>query len=389
MKEGNQLEVTLEAVDVENNRTLWRDTLNVAAPDMIAMREQITAKVRQGLVPALGGGSASAGATRPKNEEAYDLYLRSLAVSRDPAPNKDAIAMLERAVALDSTYAPAWAALGLHYYWDSQYSDGGEASFQKSNAALERARELDPNLIEASVQIAANSVERGDFARAYKVADDLVQRQPESSFAHFAMGYVLRYAGLLDDAARECETAMSLDPGNFGLRSCSFTFAELGKPDLALDFIHLDAGSSWFNNNVFRFLIRQGKLAQAREAVEKLPSDNGYARFYETCLDRPTSQPSPSAELDRMAREMEPSLESNPDPENRYLDASDMAFCGEKDIALRLLKSAIEGHYCAYEALQKDSALASIRNTAEYSQLLSTAQQCQDEVLSERAKISR
>ena len=31
LKEGNQLEITLEAVDVENNRTLWRDTLNVVA----------------------------------------------------------------------------------------------------------------------------------------------------------------------------------------------------------------------------------------------------------------------------------------------------------------------------------------------------------------------
>jgi eukaryotic-like serine/threonine-protein kinase len=388
LKEGNQLEVTLEAVDVENNRTFWRDNLNVAAPDVIAMREQITAKVRQGLMPALGVGSASAGATRPKNEEAYALYLRSLAISRDPAPNKDAIAMLERAVALDSSYAPAWAALGLHYYWDSQYSDGGEASFQKSNAALERARDLDPNLVEASVQIAANSVERGNFAKAYKVADDLVKRQPESSFAHFAMSYVLRYAGLLDESARECETAFSLDPGNFGLRSCSFTFAEMGKPERAIDFIRLDAGSSWFNHNVIRLLGREGKFAEAREAAEKLPSDDTNGRFYRACLDGMSRQ-SPSAELDRLAREQESSLESNPDPENRYLVASDMALCGQKDIALRLLKSAIEGHYCSYEALQKDSFLASVRTSAEYSHVLSAAKQCQDDFLSQRAEISR
>jgi len=51
MKQGDQLQITLEAVDIADNRTVWRDTMTVAAPDMIAMRSQITAKVRQGLVP--------------------------------------------------------------------------------------------------------------------------------------------------------------------------------------------------------------------------------------------------------------------------------------------------------------------------------------------------
>ena len=140
MREGNQLQVTLEAVDVENNRTMWRDTLNVGALDMISMRSQITAKVREGLVPALGAAMSSAEAgTRPKNEEAYDLYLRSVSVPHDPAPNKEAIVMLERAVGMDPSYATAWAALGLRYYYDATYSNGGELIFQRSNSALERA----------------------------------------------------------------------------------------------------------------------------------------------------------------------------------------------------------------------------------------------------------
>ena len=78
LTEGNQLEVTLEAVDVANNRSIWRDTINVAASDKLAMREQITSRVQQGLVPVLGGLPAAGEAgTRPKSEEAYVFCLRT------------------------------------------------------------------------------------------------------------------------------------------------------------------------------------------------------------------------------------------------------------------------------------------------------------------------
>jgi len=216
LKEGPQLQITVEAIDVENNRTLWRDTMTVAAPDMIAMRSQITSKVRQGLVPALGAGTNSAeGATRPKNEEAYDLYLRSIALPNDPQPNKEALAMLERAVGLDPSYAPAWNALGIRYHYDSAYANGGAAMFQRSNAAFERAMALDPNLIEAASQLIVNQVEAGDLAKAYRDAKALVERHPENAMGHFALSYVLRYGGAMEESGRECNTAVSLDPGNY------------------------------------------------------------------------------------------------------------------------------------------------------------------------------
>jgi eukaryotic-like serine/threonine-protein kinase len=389
LKEGDQLEITLEAVDVENNRTLWRDTLNVAAPDMIAMRGQITSKVRQGLVPALGVGTESTEtSTRPKNEEAYDLYLRSVALPHDPAPNKEGIAVLERSVGLDGTYAPAWAELGLRYYWDSQYSDGGAAAFQKSNTALERALTLDPNLMTASVQITANRVERGDLAGAYKFAEDLVKRHPDNSFSHFARSYVLRYAGLVDEAARDCETAISFDPGNFGLRSCSIVFSQLGNPQRAMDFLRLDAGSDWSNRNMVRVLLSEGKVKEARDLNRTIPPNHPDSKFFEACLEQSSTQ-SPSPEFDRIAREIEPTMLANPDPENRYLFAGHMAYCGERQAALRLLKTVIEGHYCAYTGMQKDPMLASVRSAPEYPQLLSAAKQCQDQFLAERARDSQ
>ncbi|MGA9529383.1 MAG: protein kinase [Terriglobales bacterium] len=387
MKEGNQLQITLEAVDVENNRTLWRDTLNVAAPDMIAMRGQITAKVRQGLVPALGvGGESAETETRPKNEEAYDLYLRSLAMPREPGPNKEAITMLERAVGLDPTYAPAWAQLGLHYYWDSQYSNGAEAAFQKSNTALARARALDPNLITAAVQTIANRVERSELASAYKDAVDLVKRQPRASFSHFALAYVLRYAGLLDESARECESALALDPGNFGLRSCSLAFAEMGNTERAIDFLRLDAGSDFFNRNIPQLLLSEGRQTEAHEAILRLPQSGARERFLAVCSALPAPTQSPSAELNEIARESEPGMLSNPDPENRYLAAAEMAYCGQREAAVRLMKSAIDGRYCSYAGLQKNPLLASLRGAPEYAQLLAAAKQCQDNFLAETAQ---
>ena len=78
----------------------------------------------------------------------------------------------------------------------------------------------------------------------------------------------------------------------------------------------------------------------------------------------------------------------NPDPENRYLFATDVAFCGQKDLALRLLKSAIDGKYCAYAALQKDPILAPLRSTPAFAHLLGDAKRCQDNFLAERNQVS-
>jgi Tfp pilus assembly protein PilF len=117
---------------------------------------------------AVGGSSASEEAgTRPKSEEAYNLFLHSLALPHDPGPNKDAIAVLEHVVGTDPNYAPAWEALGLRYYYDSTFSDGGEKMFQRSNSAYERALALDPNRELAASNLIINRVERGDLGRAY------------------------------------------------------------------------------------------------------------------------------------------------------------------------------------------------------------------------------
>jgi len=386
LKEGPQLQITLEAIDVENNRTLWRDTMTVAAPDMIAMRGQITAKVRQGLVPALGAGTDTAeGATRPRNEEAYDLYLRSISMPHDPQPNKDAIAMLERAVGLDPTYAPAWSSLGIRYHYDAAYSNGGEATAQRGNAALERALSLDPNYIVAATWLTDNRVERGELVKAYREAKALVERHPESAAAHFSLAYVLRYGGAIEESAHECDAALALDPGNFTFRSCAFTFDQVGNYARAMDFLQLDAGTEWASNNIMRHYVREGKLAQAKEIAEKYKDTNrlGY-HMMAVCTENPSSSEMPGLVRDVVAERL-----ADPDPEPRYVVAGDLLFCGHKDAAMQLVKSAIAAHFCAYTGLQNDSVWAKLRGTPEFNQLLAEAKKCQSDFLAQRSQAAQ
>jgi serine/threonine protein kinase len=385
LTESDQLEVTLEAVDVANNRSVWRDTIRVAASDKIAMREQITSRVRQGLVPMLGGLSASGEAgTRPKSEEAYDLYLRSIALPHDVVPNREAIAMLERSVGIDSSFARSWEALGLRYYFDGTYANGGEEMLQRSNVAYERALALDPNLIFAASQPIIIRLEQGNPGKAYEKAQSIVKSHPESAEAHFLFSFVLRYAGLLEESTRECDRALALDPGNYRFRSCFWAFAQLGKEDRAKDYARLDAGSEWAPYATAQILLREGKLTEAREAAQKMPTNPRYHRdLLDVCL-----QIRPASELNRIAQEDESSVGTRGDPETLYYQGAVLAFCGQKEPAVRLLKGAIVGNYCAYTALQTDPLLATLRASPEFSQLLTAAKQCQSDFLSERSQAS-
>jgi len=386
LKEGNQLEITLEAVDIASNRSVWRDTINAAASDRIAMREQITSRVRQGLVPALGVGSAVTElGTRPKSEEAYDLYLRSIAVPHDVTPNKDAISMLERAVGIDPSYAPAWEALGLRYYYDGTYGDGGEEMLKRSDLAYERALALDPNLILAASQVITNRTTQGEVGNAYAEASALVKNRPESAQAHFALGYVLRYVGLLDQSAHECEIIIASDRGNYLFRSCAWSFLWLGQPQRAMDFVRLDAGSEWAARSSAYILLREGKLAEARQSIQKASANPLMARdLLQNCLDH-----SPTSVLDRIAQKTEAAALAQPDGEPRYHVGSLLAYCGRDDAALRLLKSAVQQNYCAYTALQTDPLLVKLRGNSEFNELLSAAKGCQNRFLAQQHQTSQ
>jgi eukaryotic-like serine/threonine-protein kinase len=381
LKQGERVLVTLEAVDVNNDRLLWTSTLTALADNLISLQKQLSKKVTQELIPALGVASETVEAgSVPGNRDAYDLYLRSLSMPHDVGPNKDAISMLEKAVQLDPNYAPAWEQLGRRYYFDAIYSGGGAAGYDKSNAAYQKALGIEPGRPSSAGFLATNLVETGDVAKAYEDARDLVKRRPDNATAHYSLAYVLRYVGLLAEAERECDKAAAIDPGNYNLRSCAFAFFEEGKEGRALDYLNRDPGSEWSNAVKVSVLMRMDKMTEARQAAQRMTDSPMWMRgFLLACLDK-----APASEVHRMAELAENQLLPEQDSELKYYQGSLLAACGEKQAAFVFLRKAVEEKYCAREGLGNDPLLKDVRGDAEFQGIVKDAAECQEKLTGEK-----
>jgi tetratricopeptide (TPR) repeat protein len=373
-KEGDRFRVTLEVIDTDSNRVIWRDTSNVGAADLLGLRDQISTRLRRDLLPLLGA-SGSEPANRPRNPEAYDLYLKSTAVSRDPLPNKDAITMLEKSVALDPSNPAAWNALGKRYYYDGTYGDGGSSAVERARTAYMHALETQPPLLEAIANVVLLQTEGGDLAGALEKAGELVRTHPDSALAHFTMSYVLRYAGLGDDSAHECEAALAIDPKDPGWRSCALTYSLLANYGRAMDYVRLDAGSQWATIVESNIRLREGKPDQARALLRKVEGSLPNNAFFR-CLENPGN-----SQFDAQWKELEPQLVAGRDSEPKYYDAGRAAFCHQQAGALHLLRSAVEGNFLSYPAMDKDPLLAPLRSNPEFAAIRTLAIERQRQIV--------
>lgn len=375
----SELRVTVEAVEVDSNRLLWRDTIAAAAADSIALRDGLTSRIRDGLLPALGAGAPATPHARPRNAEAYVGYLKSLAISSDPGPNREAIAMLERASTIDPDHADAWARLATRYYYAGHYGGGGPDALRQSEAAARQALTLDPNHAAAAVQLLNLQVEAGRLQDAYDSAMKLAARRPDSGEARFALSYVLRYGGLLEESARECEQAVSRDPTNPLFRTCAQPLMVLGRYDRALDFVRLDSGSEVARTLTRVICQRMGRRDDALVQHQRLAPEflRGVApASFHGVLARCLSGTAPDVQGQLSADDVRTFLTVREDPEPLYFWAGDLLYCGYTAAAVTLLRESVRRNYCAVSAIEIDPAFAAIRSRTEYPELLGAAQAC-------------
>ena len=379
--EPDGLRVTLEVIEVESNKLVWRDSVTAPPQDWIALREKVNTLVKRRLIPVLGlDATGSQQSSHPSNAEGYDLYLRAVAVPRDAVPNLQAIALLERSVQLDAGYAPAWSELADRYYFDVEYGSGGPKRREQSDDAAKHALALDPNLVEPAERLILNRTETGDLSGAWDQAHRLVQQRPDRARSHFTLSYLLRYAGVLDESANECETALALDPADWGLRSCALVFIQLQRYDRAEAFIRLDQGSEWSRNTMVDVLLYRGKNAEALQIVQQTPGWPGQ-KFMQASLEH-----KPPAVIESLALELEKHLETQQDSEPKYWVARDFGFAGLTQAAVRLLRLAVVHNFCAVPAMDTEPFFSEVRQQPDFPAIRATAVVCQERFQAHRAQ---
>ena len=183
-KSGDRLRITVQLVEVASGYHKWSERFERKIGDVFAIQDEIAAAVST----ALRGGNTSAlnrrGARwQPTDMGTYEYFLRGRqCMHRMQQPYMDQSRnMFERAIALDSKYAPAWAGLAMvralmYEWWGSKDEDLGEAD------------------------------------RASRVAMELA---PELADAHVARGLALSLNRRYEEARHHYETATRLNPNLF------------------------------------------------------------------------------------------------------------------------------------------------------------------------------
>ena len=218
-KIGSRLRVQVRLVDARDGSTRWSETYDREIEDLFVVQEDIARTVARELGARLGGGGGTPlSRNRARNVAAYELYLRGndpANLRTDSGPHK-ALEYFHQAIAIDSTYAAAWAGLARMYGRVQSTEDPGIA-IAELNALAEQAAlkavALDDSLAEAHATL---GILRMGLYQDFATAESALRRAIELDPAYGRAREWL--AGLYIDTERpvealaEARRALEVDP---------------------------------------------------------------------------------------------------------------------------------------------------------------------------------
>jgi hypothetical protein len=246
---------------------------------------------------------------------------------------------------------------------------GGGDAIQKCIAALERARQLDPNLLSAATwPIGLGSRVNGGLESSFAQLQELARKRPRRAELHLLHSQLLRTIGALDRAAEECEVSHRLDPDL--VADCAVPYIYLNNLPKAR--LEVDRAPGEFSSFLLgHVLLREGKVEDALPKLKILPAGSNY-EVVRSCW--PNSSTPACA---RIIAQSEAEFLQLPDPDAWYFGAALFAWLDKKEAALRLLEADAKRNFCVYPAVDNDHMFDKIRNAPEFQVVRQDAIACQ------------
>ncbi len=223
-KSGATIRITAQLIKVEDGFHMWSETYDRELDDVFAIQDEIAAAILEQLKSALLiDVNLASTRTRP---EAYELYLQGKQAMyvRSRAAMQLAADVLDKAIAIDPTYAPAYAQRGIaaimlsdRLFGETPHDEAMSAGkslldkslsldanlaeawagiglyhnyhkmeFSQAIIALEKALDINPNLINASNWLQIALIKSGDAQGALKILQQITDKDPlyRSGFAN-------------------------------------------------------------------------------------------------------------------------------------------------------------------------------------------------------------
>jgi TolB-like protein/Tfp pilus assembly protein PilF len=217
VQRGDTIQVSADLTSVQDNTEIWGEHYGRKASDIMALQQQIAGDIAEKLRSKLSGAEKQQVMKQgTQNAEAYQLYVKGRYYwnKRTNPDIKTAISYFNQAIDKDPGYALAYAGLADAYNVLSSYGDDAREVTPKSNAAAEKALELDPTLARPHADLAWNKLEYDwDFAGGEAEFRKAFELDPNDATAHQWFAEVLAFiGGRAQESIDEANRAHELDP---------------------------------------------------------------------------------------------------------------------------------------------------------------------------------
>jgi adenylate cyclase len=216
-KAGNRVRITVQLIDAETDRHVWAERYDRDLADIFAIQDEVTSAIVATLPGRIEAASRDRAArTTTDNLAAYECVLagKRLHHRSNRADNERALALLERAIALDPSYAHAhaWKACTLGQRWGYHWCEDRKALEPLILAELEAALALDDNDSDVHRILAAINLVYEDFDKCLYHQQRALSLNPNDDLVVVQQGEILAWTGRPEEGADWIQKAMRLNP---------------------------------------------------------------------------------------------------------------------------------------------------------------------------------